>query len=48
VVKRVRKDVNIIKHQSIHTTEGHAIDPENTLRVIEQLIKGVKSVFRKQ
>jgi hypothetical protein len=46
--KRVRRDVNIIKHQSVHTTEGPAIDPENTLRVIEQLIKGVKSVFHKQ
>jgi hypothetical protein len=46
--KRVRNDVNIIKHQSIHTTEGPAINPENTLRVIEQLIKGVKSVFHKQ
>ena len=46
--KRVRNDVNIIKHQSIHTTEGPAINPENTLRVIEQLIKAVKSVFHKQ
>lgn len=45
--KKVRDNVNVIKHQSVHTTEGPVIDPENTLRVIEQLIKGVKSVFHK-
>jgi|LNFM01.1.fsa_nt_gb hypothetical protein len=46
--KNVRDEVNLIKHQSVFTTEGPSIDPETTLRAIEQLIAGVKFVFHKQ
>lgn len=46
--KQVRNEVNLIKHQSIFTTEGPSIDPENTLRAIENLVEGIRSIFHKR
>ena len=45
--KKVRDEVNSLKHQSVYLTEGPPINPETALRVIEHLIEGVKSVFHR-
>jgi hypothetical protein len=46
--KKVRDDVNSLKHQSIHDTEGPPLNPEDALCVIEHLIEGIKFVFHIQ
>ncbi len=45
--KKVREDVNTIKHQSIYTTEGPKLDPAETATIISNLIQGIKQVFHK-
>lgn len=44
---KVHAEVRIIKHQSVHTTEGPGIKPTETLLAVEHLINGVKCAFHK-